>query len=71
MKKLFLLALLVATLSLLLTACSDSYTCDECLEYFEGEPREIEYLDIDMEVCPECYENLKESQDAFDTIDNW
>ena len=64
MKKKMAVLLLVSLAAMALTACS-KFECDLCGEEKTGVKRKAEVFGEEIEFCEDCYEEVKELQDAF------
>ena len=68
MKKLFALALVIVTLTTLLTGCIGIFECDLCKETKFGRKYEGELMGEEFTYCSDCKEELDEVQDALGDI---
>ena len=68
MKKLFALALVIVTMTTLLTGCIGIFECDLCKETKFGVKHEGEILGEEFTYCADCKEELDEAKDALGDI---
>ena len=58
-------AILALVLMLSLTACSRTFTCGICLEEKNGKQYVNQFLEEEIVICPDCYNEMKQLATMF------
>lgn len=68
MKKIIALVLAVLMIGGVFAGCGKEKVCESCEETYKGKSHTITYMGQKGDVCPTCYEEYKQLQEAYEQI---